>query len=127
MQPPKLELFAMVAWLVWCRQNEIISNEPCLPPHKILESIRNFLFEFKRKTWVQVHRPSLARSKWKPLDAPKVKANFDRVMFVESSEAGISVVIRNENKEIMVALFKKIAQPLLVETLETLAATQNVL
>ena len=117
----------MVACLVCCRRNKIISNEPCLPPHKILESIRNFLSEFKRKTWVQVHRPSPTRSKWKPLDAPKVKANFDRAMFVESSEAGIGVVIRNENEEIMVALSEKIAQPSSVETLETLAATQNVL
>ena len=48
-------------------------------------------------------------------------------MFVESSEVGIGVVIRNENEEIMVALSKKIAQPLSVETLEMLAATQNVL
>ena len=117
----------MVACSVWCRRNKIRSNEPCLPSHKILEYILNLLSEFKRKTWVHVHWSSRARSKWEPLDAPKVKANFDRVMFVESSEAGTSVVIRNENKEIMVASFKKIAQPLLVETLETLAATQNVL
>ena len=56
-----------------------------------------------------------------------MKSNFDRSMFVESSEVGISAVIRNENEEIMVALFEKIAQPLSVETLKMLAATQNVL
>ena len=94
---------------MWCRRDKIKNNEPCLPPHKIIESIHNLLFEFRRKTWVQVHRPSPVRSEWKPLDAPKVKANFDRAMFVESSEARIGVVIRNENREIMVALSKKIA------------------
>ena len=92
-QPPKLELFTMVAWSVWCQRNKIRNNEPCLPPPKIIESIHNLLFKFKRMTWVQVHQPSPARSKWKPLDAPKVKANFDRAMFVESSEAGIGVEI----------------------------------
>ena len=51
-----------------------------------------------------------------------MKANFDGAVFADSDEAGIGVVIRNENGEVMAALSEKIALPPSVETLELLAA-----
>ena len=43
-------------------------------------------------------------------------------MFPDTGEAGIGVVIRNREGEVMAALFEKIPQPFLVTLLELLAA-----
>ena len=50
------------------------------------------------------------------------KTNFDGAVFVESREAGIGVMIRNSNGEVVVALSEKIPYPDSVEVLEALAA-----
>ena len=50
-----------------------------------------------------------------------LKINFDGVVFIEMDEAGIRVIARNENREVIVALSKKVALPSLVEILEMMA------
>ena len=50
-----------------------------------------------------------------------LKINFDGVVFIEMNEAGIRVIARNENREVIVALSKKVALPSLVEILEMMA------
>ena len=50
------------------------------------------------------------------------KTNFDGAVFAKSREAGIGVVIRNSNGEVVVALSEKIPNPNSVEVLEALAA-----
>ena len=51
-----------------------------------------------------------------------VKINFHGDLFGESDEAGLGVVIRNSEGEVMVAPSEKIMKPSTVETLELLAA-----
>ena len=51
-----------------------------------------------------------------------MKANFDGAVFADSGEAGVGVVIQNENGEVMAALSEKIALPSSVEVLEMVAA-----
>ena len=51
-----------------------------------------------------------------------MKANFDGAVFVSSGEAGVGVVVQNENGEVMAALSEKIALPSSIEVLETVAA-----
>ena len=42
----RLELFASVAWSIWCRRNKLRCNEPCVPLEKILDSAASLLTEF---------------------------------------------------------------------------------
>ena len=51
-----------------------------------------------------------------------MKANFDGAVFADSGEAGVGIVIQNENGEVMAALSEKIAFPSLVDILEMVAA-----
>ena len=51
-----------------------------------------------------------------------MKANFDNAMFDELNEAGIGVVVRNPQGEIMTTLSKKIPKPSSIVMLESLAA-----
>ena len=54
------------------------------------------------------------------------KTNFDEVVFRESGEAGIGVVVRDAKGEIIAALAEKITFPGTVEMLEALAARRAV-
>lgn len=47
-----------------------------------------------------------------------MKVNFDGVLFGESDEARLRVVICNSEGEVMAALSKKIKKPLFVEIVE---------
>ena len=49
------------------------------------------------------------------------KTNYDGVMFDESDEAGLGVVIRNSEGQVLATLSEKIKKPPSVVTLELLA------
>ena len=61
------------------------------------------------------------RTKWRPPLGEMYKTNFDGVVFAESREARIGVVIRNSNGEVVAALSEKIPYPDSMEVLEVLA------
>ena len=65
--------------------------------------------------------------KWKPsTEAMMWKTNFDGAMFLESDQAGIGVVVRNQAGQVMAALLERIQKPDSVEILEALAARRAV-
>ena len=59
---------------------------------------------------------------WLPPSGCSVKVNFDGVVFGEDQEAGIGVVIRNNEGQMLAALSEKVWMPIIVEILEMLAA-----
>ncbi|XP_075664873.1 uncharacterized protein LOC142634467 [Castanea sativa] len=65
--------------------------------------------------------------KWKPSRSDFYKVNYDGAMLKDSGKAGIGVVIRNENGEVMASLAEKITKPDCVEVLEALAARRAIL
>lgn len=122
----------MVAWLVWCRRNKIRCNEPSLPTDKILEAAGNMLVEFQQKPRVQnLQNQQWSRAnprvRWSPPGPNVVRVNSDGAMFKESNEAGIGIVVRNQDGRVMAAMAEKIHQPASVETLEFLAARRAML
>ncbi|XP_050260115.1 uncharacterized protein LOC126705266 [Quercus robur] len=93
-----------------------------MPVNKVFDTAMVMLTKFQQK--FPGHGPKLKQSpaRWKPPTTGELKANFDGAVFVNTGEAGIGVVIRNEFGEVMAALSEKIAFPSSVETLELLAA-----
>lgn len=65
-QAKQLELFATVAWSIWCRRNKVRCNEPSLPLGKILESAALLLMEFQKHNQSGVKVPLQRDIKWKP-------------------------------------------------------------
>ena len=47
-QKKQLEIFATVAWLIWCRRNNLRCNEQCMPLGKIMESAASLLSDFQK-------------------------------------------------------------------------------
>ena len=58
---------------------------------------------------------------WQPSAENSFKVNFDREVFGEEQEAGIGVVIRDNEGHVLVALSEKVRLPASVEVLEMLA------
>ena len=54
------------------------------------------------------------------------KTNFDRAIFLESDQAGIGVVVRNQAGQVMAALSERIQKPNSAEILEALATRRVV-
>ena len=54
------------------------------------------------------------------------KTNYDRVVFEDSKEAGIGVIVRNDRGEVLAALSEKIPYPCSVVLVEVLAARRAV-
>ena len=55
-----------------------------------------------------------------------MKTNYDGAMFGESDQAGLGVVIRNSEGQVMVALSEKIKKPHSAQSVELLAARRAV-
>ena len=70
---------------------------------------------------------SKGKKKWSPPPLDSFKTNFNGSVFKNSNEAGIGVVIRKSNGEIIAALSEKIPLPPSVVILESLAARRAVL
>ena len=60
--------------------------------------------------------------RWQPLSGNSVKANFDGAVFEEEQEAGIGVVIHNNEGQVLATLSEKVRMPATVEILKMLAA-----
>ena len=45
-----LELFMVLAWYIWCRQNKCHLNEQSLPPEKLFDAAESTLKEFQDKS-----------------------------------------------------------------------------
>lgn len=59
---------------------------------------------------------------WTLPDTNTCKTNFDRAMFEDLNKAGIGVVVRNSQGEVMAAMSERIIMPPSVVILETIEA-----
>ena len=125
-QKESLELFAVVAWFIWNHRNRLRLNEKGIETDRIFSTAKEYLSEFQLKLPKPVPKPSKASIRWRPPVGKLYKTNFDEVVFRESGEAGIGVVVRDANGEVIAALAEKITFPGTMEMLEALAARRAV-
>nr|POE86841.1 putative ribonuclease h protein [Quercus suber] len=123
----RLELFAMTAWLIWMRRNKLRMNDNPLPCSRIVYSASAMLAEFQQGKQSSVGRINSNLVRWQPPYGSFVKANFDGAVFGGDQEAGIGVVIRNNEGQVLAALSEKVRMPVSVEILEMLAARKAVI
>ena len=117
-----LELFTVIAWLVWSRRNKCHFKENCMPLEKIRDAADSVLKEFRGSQKSRPERVQRQPQRWVPLEPGNYKVNYDGAYFAEEEAAGIGVVVRNELGQVMASLAEKIAMPPTVESLEALAA-----
>ena len=127
---PKLfPLFAVTASTVWHRRNKSRLQTATMPLDRLAVFAKNYMQNYVDRIGQPVPhvRKSATTVCWRPPCENWVKINFDGALFGESESAGIGVVIRNSEGEIMAALFEKIVKPQAAELMEILAARRAVL
>ena len=98
------------------------NNEAVLPCTKIAQSTSALLVEFQQgRQWV-TPKQRIGPERWQSPIEDLVKVNFDGAMFREDQEAGIGMVIRNKEGQVLVTFSKKVMMQVSVEILEMLAA-----
>ena len=121
-KPHQLEVFAVMAWFLWMRRNKLRVKEDVIPLNQVVLEAKRFLSLHNpgRTPKLKLPRPTTTVN-WRPPNRCEYKTNFDGAMFSDTGEAGIGVVIRNRDGEVMAALSEKIPQPASVTMLELLA------
>ena len=98
--PGKLELFSSVAWFVWSRRNKIRLKEPSLPVGRIFESANMYLFDFQQNSPTPNVKKPLVTVKRKPSAVGNFKTNYDGVVFEDTREARIGVIVRRNGNRL---------------------------
>ena len=121
------ERFAFVAWSIWHTCNASRMKIPCLPYARLYQDSMDRLQEYQAAQTLdepadspvldqEIHQ---APTKWRPTCSNIYKANFDGAVFQELQKAGIGVVIRNSNGEVIGILSESYFLPATVEEVET--------
>ena len=82
------ELFTMIAWFVWSRQNKCHFKENCLPPEKIKDVAESVLKEFHGSPKTRTVRIQRQPHRWAPPEPGNYKANYDGAYFAKEEAAG---------------------------------------
>ena len=91
-----LELFSMIVWLLWQRRNQVRVGTPTIPLDQIVTRAQQQLQDFYRVQPVKttsMNPNHHSTATWNPPHAPSLKVNNDGVVFRDSNEAGIGVVV----------------------------------
>ena len=95
-------------------------HESSLAPNRIFGAACNFLSEFQQKNPINTVLPSSKLVRWRPSSSEMYITNLDSAIFVDTDEAGLSLVVRDASGDVIDAMSKKIPCPYSVEVLEVL-------
>ena len=98
-------------------------NTEALPLNRVVVEAKRYLSPHKPAPYTKIKQTRTARVKWTAPDINGYKTNFDGAMFHDSGEAGLGVVIRNHEGEVMASLSEKIPLPPSVTQLELLISS----
>ncbi|XP_030931047.1 uncharacterized protein LOC115956926 [Quercus lobata] len=109
------------------RLDKVRLHDNPLPLCNVAGFAKTYLQDFKEHTDSSpIIRNRSTPHRWSPPAAGSVKINFDGAMFGESDRAGLGVVIRSCQGQVVAALSEQITKPPTVEILELLAARRAV-
>ena len=105
------ELYATTAWGIWKNRNLFKHEGRCKLARSVAREVANFVEEFHQSNDPNDtnHRPrGQFRETWSPPKRGWFKINTDGVVFKDTGQSGIGVVVRNEKGDLMGAMSKKI-------------------
>ena len=124
----QVALFCTIAWSLWQRRNRIREKQPSWSLHKLGSRAKDYVMEFlnvnHQSSQVAARRVQV---KWSPPSESVYKGNFDAAFFDASGSAGIGVVFRDFQGQIIAVLSRKIPLVQSVELAEAMAARRALL
>ena len=101
-------LFATVVWALWTRRNNLRTGKNVDPLFHLLQRARERVEVFSRPNTVPVAPVGRQPARWQPPGPGLYKVNVDGALFDADNTAGLGVVIRNEQGQVMVSLSERL-------------------
>ena len=124
-----VEVMVMVMWTLWYRRNQIRTRHLDFPVSQVLPQASQALSNFKQHnislpSQQGVFGQSRVWSHWSPPPTDCFKVNFDGATFPKMSKAGLGVVIRNCQGNVMASLSEQAPIPFSLDIVEAMATAR---
>ena len=114
-------LFSMVAWAIWNRRNNLRLGKPATPLNELVTQAQDRLREFQLYNFATITPVGRPPTRWQAPSSNTYKVNFDGTLFTAENSAGLGVVIRNSEGQVMLSLSEKTSLPFTAIEVEALA------
>ncbi|XP_050290257.1 uncharacterized protein LOC126728490 [Quercus robur] len=122
---------AAIMWTIWSRRNQIRVQQRDYPISQVVPNARQALSVFQRENRAQQFPATMVSSTnqvtWMPPPTNSLKINFDGALFRDINKAGLGVVIRNENGQVLASLLEQIQLPFSSDLVEAIAAARAIM
>ncbi|KAL0011083.1 hypothetical protein SO802_006191 [Lithocarpus litseifolius] len=125
--PMNLELFITICWGIWLNRNEVRNGEPVKSGGEIVRRALYLVDEFFPANLPAQNKASAKEVKWSALPRNKLKINVDGAIFKNVREAGVGVIIRDSQGQVVATQSKKIPFPIGAIEAEALAVESGIL
>ena len=112
----------MVAWAIWNRRNNLRLGKPAAPLSELIPQAQDRLRKFKLYNFSTIIPMGRPPTSWQAPNSNTYKVNFDGALFAAENSAGLGVVIRNSEGQVMLSLSEKTTLPFTAIKVEALAA-----
>ncbi|XP_030945809.1 uncharacterized protein LOC115970295 [Quercus lobata] len=116
-------------WTIWSRRNQIRVQQHDYPISQVVPNARQALFVSHRANRAQQSPATVSstnRVTWIPPPTNSLKINFDGALFKDINKAGLGVVIRNENGQVLTSLSEQIQLPFSSNLVEAIAVARAI-
>ena len=114
--------FSMVVWAVWNRRNNLRLGKASGTLGQLFSQAKDKVMDFAMHNATTTSARRSIPAGWTPPDEEYYKVNFDGALFQANDCAGLGVVIRNGEGQVMASLSQNIPLPSTVIEVEALAA-----
>ena len=97
----------MVAWAIWNRRNNLRLGKPAAPLSELIPQAQDRLREFKLYNFSTIIPMGRPPTSWQAPNSNTCKVNFDGALFATENSAGLGVVIRNSEGQVLLSLSEK--------------------
>ena len=119
----QVALFLTIFWCLWQRRNRLRENQPTWPLQEVGERAVLLVWKFLDLCKLDaLPRGSGTHMCWSCPPEGVFKVNFDATLFENNGSAGIGMVIRDSEGEIIVVLSQRTPIPFSVEMAKAMAA-----
>uniref|UniRef100_A0A2N9GNK1 RNase H type-1 domain-containing protein n=1 Tax=Fagus sylvatica TaxID=28930 RepID=A0A2N9GNK1_FAGSY len=123
----KPKTFIIICWALWQRRNKIRIHQEVDPINQVGPKAKCYLEEYNRETDHSNSQPQAAPAmRWMPPKMLRYKINYDGVVFKETNEAGIGVIVRDSHGLVMASLTQKVRFPHSVLSIEAWAVKRSI-
>ena len=108
----KMATVVTVAWSIWTNRNEVHHSGIKKTSEALVKWSAQYLAKYRNANFRSESVPRNPTVRWSPPPTARYKLNLDGAVFKEQKSAGIGVLIRDEQGQVVAALSQKINAPL---------------